>query len=225
MGVVYRAFDTKLERTVALKFLPDHLLHAEEEKKRVLREARTASSLDHPNIGRLLEGGATDDGLPYFVMEYIEGTPLQQYCDENRLTVSERLILFRRVCDAVQYAHSKLIIHRDLKPSNILVTHDGIPKLLDFGIAKLTASAPEATLTAAAMMTPEYASPEQLRGQPITTASDVYSLGLLLYRLLTCHPAHVSAGAEEDPERPSMVAPNSRRSARAPSSVRRSSMS
>jgi eukaryotic-like serine/threonine-protein kinase len=134
-------------------------------------------------------GSITPNGLPYFVMEYIDGARLDDFCREHKQSILERLALFRKICGAVAYAHQRLVIHRDLKPANIHVTGDGEPKLLDFGIAKLidptTSTIPEMTLTFAAVMTPEYASPEQVRVQPMTTASDVYSLGVILYELLT----------------------------------------
>src|SRR6185503_12022801 len=139
-----------------------------------------------PNIARLLDGGTTGSGLPYFVMEYVEGLPIDDYCDEHQLSITQRLELFRQVCAAVSYAHRHLVIHRDLKPSNLLVTPEGIPKLLDFGIAKILN--PErysaSTVTGIHLMTPEYASPEQVLGRPVTTLSDVYALGVLLYELL-----------------------------------------
>ena len=133
------------------------------------------------------DGGTTDEGLPYFVLEYIEGTNIAYYCDEHKLNTVERLKLFRRVCEAVTFAHQNLIVHRDLKPSNIIVTEDGTPKLLDFGIAKLlSGSIPtEATMTIGRVLTPEYSSPEELRGLPVNTSSDVYSLGVVLYELLS----------------------------------------
>ncbi len=155
---------------------------------RFRHERQILAGLDHPNIARLLDGGATDDGRPYFVMEYVEGTPIDQYCQNHSLALGERLKLFRQVCAAVQYAHQNLVVHRDIKPGNILVTEDGTPKLLDFGIAKLLRhEAPQETaLTQAGMrlMTPEYASPEQVKGLAISTATDVYSLGVVLYELL-----------------------------------------
>jgi serine/threonine protein kinase len=147
-------------------------------------ERQILASLDHPNIARLLDGGSTAQGVPFFAMEYIEGQPLTEYCAAHQCTNTERLKLFREVCDALQYAHQNLVVHRDIKPSNILVTSEGVPKLLDFGIAKLHgpgwADASEATASMVRLMTPEYASPEQLRGLPITTGSDVYSLGVVL---------------------------------------------
>ena len=186
MGEVYRAVraDGQYEKAVAIKLVrggydTTGLL------QRFRHERQILASLDHPNIARLLDGGTTEDGIPYLVMELIEGERLDAFCDAHRLSISERLRLFCEICSAVQYAHQRLIIHRDLKPGNVLVTSDGIPKLLDFGIAKLIDpdSAPETTLVRP--MTPEYASPEQIRGEPITTASDVYSLGVVLYHLLT----------------------------------------
>ena len=188
--------------------------------RRLRQERQILAGLDHPNIARLLDGGSTDDGLPYFVMEYIEGEPIDAYCDHHQLAVAERLELFRQVCAAVHYAHQNLIIHRDLKPSNLLVTRDGVPKLLDFGIAKLlhaerAAETAVATLTGLRLLTPQYASPEQLRGEPLTTASDVYSLGVLLYLLLTgrppyrldgCSPAQLEEViCRAEPERPSVA--------------------
>jgi len=193
MGAVYEAVraDNVFRRRVAIKLVKrgmdtDFIL------RRFRNERQILAALDHLNIARLLDGGATDEGLPYFVMEYIEGQPLYDYCDEQRLTVAERLRLFLSVCDAIRYAHHKHVIHRDIKPSNILVTRDGVPKLLDFGIAKLldpelAAETVDITLTAMRLMTPEYASPEQVKGEPVTPASDIYSLGVLLYELLSGH--------------------------------------
>src|SRR5262249_55002055 len=169
---------------------------------------------DHPNIARLMDGGTSQEGLPYFVMEYIEGQPIKEYCDARRLPTEERLMLFREVCSAVHYAHQNLVIHRDIKPGNILVTAEGAVKLLDFGIAKLLAPGRiETTEAAARVMTPDYASPEQAQGDPITTASDVYSLGVLLYELLTGHRPYritgnspveiIRAICEQEPARPS----------------------
>ncbi len=194
MGAVYEAFraDGEFRQRVAVKLIKrgmdtDFIL------RRFRNERQILATLDHPYIARLLDGGTTADGLPYFVMEYIEGLPVYRYCDERQLTVSERLRLFSMVCDAVNYAHQKLVIHRDIKPSNIMVTPGGVPKLLDFGIAKLLNPefAGEITLdptaTAMRLMTPEYAAPEQVRGEPVSPATDVYSLGVLLYELLTGH--------------------------------------
>jgi serine/threonine protein kinase len=157
--------------------------------KRFLMERQILAQLEHPNIARLIDGGSTDDGLPYFVMEYVEGENIRDFCNHHAFDLRERLELFQKVCTAVSYAHQKLVVHRDIKPSNILVPPDGTPKLLDFGIAKIFSSDPsdsttEATAANLRLMTPEYASPEQLRGQMTTTASDVYSLGVVLYELL-----------------------------------------
>lgn len=193
MGIVLLAVraDAQFEKHVAIKLMRRGM-ETQDLLRRFGNERQILASLEHPNIARLLDGGVTEDGLPYFVMEYVEGEPLDRYCDAHQLATAERLQLFIKVCAAVQYAHQNLIVHRDLKPSNILVTPEGEPKLLDFGIAKLLdtelpAYNISATATIARLMTPEYASPEQIRGRPITTASDVYSLGVLLYRLLTGH--------------------------------------
>jgi non-specific serine/threonine protein kinase/serine/threonine-protein kinase len=190
MGEVYRAVrsDDEYNKEVALK-----VVRATQYSGRVVarfkNERQILAGLDHPNIAKLLDGGTADDGTPYFVMELIQGEPITTYCDRHHLSVGARLGLFLQVCSAVQYAHQRLIIHRDIKPSNILVTPDGIPKLLDFGIAKIVASdsqsnAAEETLTAFRVLTPRYASPEQVIGETITTTSDVYSLGVVLYELL-----------------------------------------
>ena len=159
--------------------------------RRFVQERDVLASLNHPNIARLLDGGTTD-GLPFIAMEYVEGETITEFCDQKRLTINERLVLFRKVCAAVAYAHQNLVVHRDIKPSNILIGPDGEPKLLDFGIAKLLSPASpgntfDATATGANLLTPEYASPEQIRGEKITTASDIYSLGVLLYELLCGH--------------------------------------
>jgi eukaryotic-like serine/threonine-protein kinase len=219
MGAVYKAAraDDQYRTEVAIKLIKRGM-----DTDAVLRQFRNErqilANLQHPNIARLLDGGSTDTGLPYFVMEYIDGKPINLYCDEHNLTTLERLELFRTVCAALSYAHRNLVIHRDLKPSNILVTADGIPKLLDFGIAKLLHGETGATMTVATAvelraMTPEYASPEQVRGEAITTSSDVYSLGVLLYELLTGHrpyrfktrrPEEVARVISEvEPQRPS----------------------
>ncbi len=187
--------------------------------RRLRQERQILASLDHPNIARLFDGGTTGDGLPYFVMEHIEGEPIDRYCDRRALPVAERLEFFRTACSAVHAAHQNLIIHRDLKPSNLLVTTDGVPKLLDFGIAKLLGPDREdlaaRTVTGMRLLTPEYASPEQVLGQPLTTATDVYSLGVMLYRLLTGHRPYRFDAAQPaaiervicgtDPTRPSTV--------------------
>lgn len=214
MGEVYRArrADGQYQKEVAIKLVRggyDTGLILE----RFRYERQILANLDHANIARLLDGGTTDDGIPYLVMELIAGTPIDEYCEKRKLPVSERLALFRQVCFAVQYAHQHLIVHRDLKPSNILVTDDGVPKLLDFGIAKILGPSGGGEATLPHAMTPEYASPEQIRGEPITTATDVYCLGVVLYRLLAgCSPypadtrsQHELARAicETDPDRPS----------------------
>ena len=159
--------------------------------KRFQNERQTLANLNHPNISRLLDGGITDDGIQFLVMEYIEGIPIDEYCDKNKLNIKYRLNLFLKVAAVVQYAHQNLVVHRDLKPNNILITPDGEPKLLDFGIAKILSPEGERleTVTQIGMwnLTPEFASPEQIKGEIITTASDVYSLGIVLYKLLTGH--------------------------------------
>jgi non-specific serine/threonine protein kinase/serine/threonine-protein kinase len=189
MGTVYRAVrdDDEFQMVVAIKIVSRGM-----DTDMVLRRFRTErqilASLDHPNIARILDGGSTESGLPYFVMEYVPGRPLTDFCDQERLTVTERVRLFRKVCAAVSYAHKNRVVHRDLKPGNILVTADGTPKLLDFGIAKIvTGGDDELTATGPAMATPAYASPEQIRGEMAGPASDIYSLGVILYELLTGH--------------------------------------
>ncbi len=188
MGAVYLAerADGAFDKHVALKVVRRGL-DTDDIVLRFRHERQTLADLDHPNIARLLDGGATGEGLPFFVMEYVEGTPIDRYCDERALTIPERLELFHTLTSAVQAAHRNLVVHRDLKPENVLVTADGTLKLLDFGIAKVLASSPSpATETHdGRLMTPAYASPEQLLGQPITTAADIFSLGILLYELLT----------------------------------------
>ncbi|MCB1032540.1 MAG: serine/threonine protein kinase, partial [Acidobacteria bacterium] len=157
---------------------------------RFRQERQILARLDHPNIARLLDGGSTEDGRPYFVMEHVEGLPIDEFCRQRQLSLEERLELFRTVCAAVHFAHQNLTIHRDIKPSNILVTEDGAPKLLDFGIARVLESdgsqtTRQMTGPGLRLLTPAYASPEQIRGEALSTATDVYSLGLLLFRLLT----------------------------------------
>jgi serine/threonine protein kinase len=191
MGTVWLAtrFDREYEKKVAVKMVKRGMDTAEI-LRRFRMERQVLAGLDHTNIARLIDGGSTPDGLPYLVMEYVEGTPIDQYCENRQSTITERLKLFRDVCAAVQYAHQNLVVHRDIKAGNILVSSDGVPKLLDFGIAKLIHS--EFSTLAAADTRPElrpmtldYASPEQVRGEAMTTATDVYSLGVLLYKLLT----------------------------------------
>jgi serine/threonine protein kinase len=190
MGTVYLATrsDASFEKQFAIKLIKRGM-DTNAVLKRFMMERQILAQLQHPNIANLVDGGTTADGVPYFVMEYVEGSPVTKFCDERELGVDERLALFRNICSVISYAHQNLIVHRDIKPSNIMVTDDGTPKLLDFGIAKLlhpdwSLDTNEATATMFRVMTPEYASPEQLCGQPITTASDVYSLGVVLYELL-----------------------------------------
>ena len=221
MGAVYlgERVDTAFRKQVAIKLIRPWLDTADI-VERFRRERQVLADLEHPHIARLLDGGTTADGLPYLVMEYVDGAPIDRHADQASLTVAERLRLFLTVCTAVQYAHRNLVIHRDLKPSNILVDREGQVKLLDFGIAKVLggeagdAADPEWTLPAA--MTPRYASPEQMRGERVTTATDVYSLGVLLYELLAGAPPYdvptrLTATAaqvicEAEPTRPSRAA-------------------
>jgi predicted Ser/Thr protein kinase len=205
MGTVYRAVrEGEFRMEVALKLLKRGT-DTDASLRQFRKERQILAALQHPNIARLLDGGATEDGLPYFAMEYVDGSPLLEYA--RPLSIRQRLELFRSVCAAVQYAHQNLIVHRDLKPGNILVTADGTPKLLDFGIAKLVdpeSMGHDRTLTAAGgrRMTPDYASPEQVRGEPVTTATDVYSLGVILYELLTGErPYHLDTRSPEAIER------------------------
>jgi serine/threonine protein kinase/tetratricopeptide (TPR) repeat protein len=190
MGTVYLATraDQAYEKKVAIK-VTRGTLGSPDALERFRGERQILAHLEHQNIARLLDGGTTADGLPYLVMEYIEGKPLHAYCDDERLSTAARLRLFLQVCSAVEYAHHNLVVHRDLKPGNILVTADGVPRLLDFGIAKLIdpEAGAEATRATALALTPWYASPEQVKGEPISTATDVYSLGVVLYELLTGH--------------------------------------
>src|SRR3984893_6446588 len=217
LGAVYLAAraDDEYHKQVAIKVIRRGL-DTEDILRRFRNERQILAQLDHPNIARLIDGGTTDDGLPYFVMEYVNGQPINAYCDANALPTTQRLKLFRKVCAAVTYAHQNLVIHRDLKPSNILVTQEGEPKLLDFGIATLLSTGDELfaqTIPALRVMTPEYASPEQVKGEKIMTTSDVYSLGVLLYELLTGQrpyrlktraPEEIArAITEQEPERPS----------------------
>lgn len=219
MGVVYLAerVDGEFRREVAIKLLrnsPD----AEELHRRFLAERQILASLSHPHIAQLIDGGTTEGQLPYLVMEYVDGLPITTYCDRDGLDIASRLRLFVDVCRAVHSAHQNLVIHRDIKPGNILVTAAGQVKLLDFGIAKLLNAATSGlalphTRTAFRVMTPDYASPEQVRGEPLTTGSDVYALGVVLYELLAGRrPYQIRTGAarelhelvcEREPERPS----------------------
>jgi serine/threonine-protein kinase len=202
MGVVYLAEREDLRNAVAVKLLQRGLASAVHGAW-FRREQAVHAQLEHPHIARLLDAGVADDGTPWLVMEYVEGSAIDRHCDEQRLTVAERLALFEKVADAVAYAHRNLVVHRDIKPSNILMTAAGEPKLVDFGIAKMLS--PEAgnvgprTHTAGAVLTPAYASPEQLKGGLVTTATDVYQLGLLLHELLTGLPACELHGRPLDP--------------------------
>ena len=220
MGVVYEAVrdDADYERRVAIKILPSW--SGSKLAERFRRERRLLAALDHPGIARLIDSGTTPDGAPYFVMELVDGQPIDVWCREQRLDVRQRVALVERVADAVAYAHQHLVVHRDVKPANILVQADGQPKLLDFGIATLLSdhgdAAPGVTRTGHQSFTPEFASPEQIRGEPVTTASDVYSLGVLLYLLLAGrrpYDVHVLSPLEAmrtvcevDPPPPSAVA-------------------
>jgi non-specific serine/threonine protein kinase/serine/threonine-protein kinase len=216
MGTVYLASraDAAYDQRVAIKIVRGHI-GDRALLDRFRRERQILADLDHPCIARLLDGGALEDGSPYFVMEYVEGAPIDRYCRERGLSVEARIDLFCRVCSAVHDAHQHLVVHRDLKPGNILVTADGVPKLLDFGIAKLIGDAAAPDLTATRLMTLESASPEQVRGEVVTTATDVYALGVMLYGLLTGEspyalPARTPhdlsrAICEVDPVRPGAV--------------------
>ncbi len=205
MGAVYLAErdDDEFLQKVAVKVVRGLL---DPERVRQFRaERQILAWLEHPNIARLLDGGTTPEGLPYLVMEHVEGVPIDEHCDAQRLTVEERLRLFLTVCDAVSHAHRSLIVHRDIKPSNILVTSDGAPKLLDFGIARLALDGVPDTTTPPGegrMLTPDYASPEVVRGEQVTTAADVYALGVLLYELMTgARPLHFTAMTSAEIER------------------------
>jgi tetratricopeptide (TPR) repeat protein len=222
MGAVYVAVrsDPHYLQTVAIKLIPRGLNSAMI-VQRFRQERQILANLTHPNIGSILDGGSTDDGRPYIVMEFIEGEPITDYCEKLRLGINKRIELFRTVCSAVHHAHQKLVIHRDIKPGNVLVDTEGMVKLIDFGVAKLLApdlvpGGPPSTEVANRLMTPDYASPEQLRGEELTTATDVYSLGVLLYELLTQRrPFRVTGHSyrdmekivcSEEPARPSEVA-------------------
>ncbi len=221
MGAVYLATraDNVFHKRVAIKLIKRGM-DTDFIVRRFRNERQILANLDHPNIAHLFDGGSTDDGLPYFVMEYIEGEPINRYCDKRKLSIADRLKLFQQVCSAVHYSHLNQIVHRDIKPSNILVTDEGKPKLLDFGIAKLlnpefAFDTLDPTATAMRLMTPEYASPEQARGERVSPASDQYSLGVLLYELLTGHRPYrlnnylphevMRIICETEPEKPSVV--------------------
>ncbi|HEU5235318.1 MAG TPA: serine/threonine-protein kinase [Terriglobales bacterium] len=212
MGSVYRAVraDEAYEKRVAIKLVDRGLSRRSAELFR--HERQILANLEHPNIARLLDGGTHEDGSPYLVMEFVEGETITRYCDSHRLSIEQRLALFQKICSAVHFAHQNLVIHRDIKPANILVTPEGEPKLLDFGIAKIVGNDAETQTMGA--MTPAYASPEQLRGELVTTATDGYSLGLVLYELLTGRYAYErftsparrqQAILQDDLERPSQA--------------------
>ena len=218
MGVVYLAKREDLGNLVAMKVLREAWL-SKERRRRFEAEQRTLARLNHPSIARLYDAGALADGTPWFVMEYVDGIPLNEYCQQQELSIEDRLKLFRVVCEAVDYAHQQSIVHRDLKPSNVLVKSDSTIRLLDFGIAKHLAPVPldaDQTRTGMRLMTPAYAAPEQVRGQSATPRTDVYSLGVILYELLAGRlpfdlsaktPAEAaSAIATEEPVRPSVAA-------------------
>ncbi|MGE3618062.1 MAG: serine/threonine-protein kinase [Gemmatimonadales bacterium] len=219
MGEVFRAVrtDHEFDRQVAIKILRPGRT-SEEMVRRFRLERQILARLEHPNIAALIDGGVTDTGQPYLVMQYVDGTPITRYADDHRLSTTERLRLFLVVCEAVQFAHRNLIVHRDLKPANILVTDDGQVRLLDFGIAKLLdpaeTDADAQTTGSLLLLTPEHAAPEQFLGDPITTSTDVYGLGVLLYELLTgIRPFQTipraelhRAVCEREPARPSFAA-------------------
>ena len=198
MGIVYAAQrdDDEFDRRAAIKILPAWSAAPVVERFRF--ERRVLASLDHPGIAKLLDAGSTDDGMPYLVMELVDGQPIDAWCEAHRTGVRARVALVEKVCTALAYAHQRLVVHRDVKAANILVTAAGEPKLLDFGIATLLATDGSATTgltqTGHHSFTPEYASPEQIRGERVTTASDVYSLGVVLYRLLAERPPYVLRG-------------------------------
>jgi predicted Ser/Thr protein kinase/tetratricopeptide (TPR) repeat protein len=221
MGTVYEAVraDETFRKRVAIKVVRREMA-TDSVVRRFRHERQILAGLDHPNIAGLLDGGVTHDGRPWFAMEYVDGQPIDEYCNANLLSTRQRVEIFLEVCEAVQYAHRNLIVHRDLKPRNILVTPSGQPKLLDFGIAKLLGDntadeAPQVTRAGDLFLTPDYACPEQIRGGSITTASDVYSLGIILYELLTGMRLYRLEGrslqeivrtiTEEEPVKPSVA--------------------
>ncbi len=219
MGAVYLAERTDLKQRVALKIIR-HGADSETILRRFRREQEILAALEHPNIARLLDVGISPEGIPYLAMEFVEGVDLTEFCDRRDLSVNERLRLFRKICEAVAYAHSRLVVHRDLKPSNIIVNEKGEPKLLDFGISKLlgeteTETDAKGTVTSMGMLTPNYASPEQFRGETVSTATDIYSLGVILFEMLTgALPYQIGnkrfdevarAVIETEPQRPSSV--------------------
>src|ERR1043166_1958126 len=188
MGTVYRAVraDGQFEQDVAIK-LVKRGMDTEQILRHFALERKTLASLHHSNIAQLIDAGAMPSGRPYLVMEFVRGISIDHYCDQHKLTITQRLRLFCVVCEAVRVAHQKLVVHRDLKPGNVLEDKDGVPKLLDFGVSKVLVGEDSGAVTAVEerRFTPEYASPEQVSGQPLSTASDVYSLGIILFELLT----------------------------------------
>ena len=221
MGSVYLAdrVDQTFHKRVAIKIVRPGFRDAEI-IGRFRQEREILAALDHPTIARVIDGGSTDEGVPYFVMDYVDGQPIDTWCHQHKADITRRLELFRAVCSGVQHAHDHLVLHRDLKPANIFVTADGGVKLLDFGIAKLLGSGAVLgtfvnTATAMQVMTPTYASPEQVRGEPLSVTSDVYGLGVVLYELLTGHWPYrtrsrllhevARAICEEEPTVPSTV--------------------
>ena len=220
MGSVYRARreDENFKQEVAVKLMRASLEIRPEAVRRFLEERQILAGLAHPNIARLLDGGYTSEGTPYIVMEYVAGTPITDYCARNGLDLKARLHLFLQLANGVQFAHQHLVIHRDIKPANVLVTGEGTPKLLDFGIAKLLDPEAVRTETTLRPLTPDYASPEQIRGRAMSTASDVYSLGVLLYELVAGSRPYkladtpldqaIEAICIKDPAPPSTVSPD-----------------
>lgn len=218
MGAVFLAerTDGEFDQQVAIKLLKQGFV-SKVALSRFLSERRILARLHHRYIAQLIDGGTTDEGIPYLIMEYVEGLPLLDYCQQKNLDLRARLEIFQNICSAVQYAHQHLVIHRDLKPSNILVTEDHSPKLLDFGISKLVSQDGDEmqTQTEFRALTPAYASPEQIRGETISTASDVYSLGVILYELLTGKRPYdtdsknfsqiIKMIGEDEPIRPSLM--------------------
>src|SRR5688572_239792 len=221
MGAVYKAerADGEFQQTVAIKLIKRGM-DTDFIVRRFRHERQILASFEHPFIARLLDGGTTRDGVPYFVMEYIEGETFYNYCDLKQLGLRDRLKLFQKVCSAIEYAHDRQIIHRDIKPGNILINRTGSPKLLDFGIAKildpdLIHESLNPTGSMLRMMTPDYASPEQVRGRDVSPVSDIYSLGILLYELLSGHRPYNFSGramhevsrvvCEEMPDPPSQM--------------------
>ncbi len=216
MGAVFlgERTDGEFEQQVAIKLLKQGFI-SKNARNRFIAERQILARLHHRFIAHLIDGGTTAEGFPFLVMEYVDGEPLLEYCDAHNLGLHDRLDLFQKICAAVQYAHQHLVIHRDLKPSNILVVEDGTPRLLDFGISKLILPGDDATETQTEFraLTPSYASPEQIRGDNISSASDIYSLGVILYELLTGKKPYntdlknfgdiIQVVCEADPIRPS----------------------